>query len=93
MYSLSKPPLLIPTNQRQAHFIQLLRAIKRSYPPPSSRNNNNNHSNLLGHPVGNLSEDALHHRQVLPIVVRLEQGDAQIKLKHNTTGRDPTKEL
>lgn len=33
-------------------------------------------------PVGYGSEDALHHGEVLAVVVRLEQRDAEVQLEH-----------
>ena len=38
----------------------------------------------LASPVGHRSEDALHHGQVFPVVVRLEQRQAQIQLEQDT---------
>lgn len=34
-------------------------------------------------PVGDGAQDPLHHGQVLPVVVRLEQGGAVVQLKHD----------
>ena len=35
---------------------------------------------LLGHPGGDVAEDPLHHRQVLPVLVSLEQSVAEGEL-------------
>lgn len=40
---------------------------------------------LPSHSIWYCSQDALHHCQVLTIVVCLEECDSQIKFKHNTT--------
>lgn len=37
---------------------------------------------MLYVPVRNGSEDALHHGEVFPVVVRLEKRDAEVQLEH-----------
>lgn len=36
------------------------------------------------HAVWNRPQDPLHHGQVFPVIVCLEQGDAQVQLEHDT---------
>lgn len=40
---------------------------------------------LLSHSIGNRPQDSFHHRQMLPIVVRLEQCHSEVQFKHDTT--------
>lgn len=37
------------------------------------------------HSVRNGAQDALHHGQMLSVVVRLEERDAQVQFEHNTS--------
>jgi hypothetical protein len=40
---------------------------------------------LAGHSVGNPSQDALHHRQMLSVVVSLKESDSQVQLEEDAS--------
>ena len=39
---------------------------------------------LLAHPVGKGPQDSLHHGQMFPVLMGLEQGDSLVQLVQNT---------
>lgn len=46
--------------------------------------------NIPCHAVRNWTENPLHHRQMLAIVVRLEQRNAQVQLEHDAAIKERT---
>lgn len=75
---------VLPSNHPQQVIVKFLISSFKKIPWTPSFGFITN-KNLLCHTVGNLSKDHLHHCQMFPVVVCLEQCHAQVQLKHDAT--------